>query len=502
VTALGAPVAVTTAGRVRGVDRDGILAFRAVPYGAPTGPTRFQPPQPVPGWTGIRDATRYRARCPQADAPRGALWGFLGLPLPDDEDCLHVNIWTPGLRDGGLRPVMVWLHGGAYSVGSGSSEVTDGTRLARRGDVVVVAVTHRLNAFGHLYLGELVDELPDSGNSGLLDIVQALEWVRDNIAEFGGDPGNVTIFGQSGGGGKVSALLTSRRAEGLFHRAVVQSSSTAIGARSAARATDDAEQLLDAIGLAPHRAGELADLPMERIRDALAALRVEWRPVLDERTLSEEPFYPDAAPWSADIPLLIGTVKDECRLHLDAADPAWAWFSWDDLPARLGPLLNRDPAETIAFYRKRFPSVSPSELLFRSFTFWNWRYAAVWQAERALDRGGAPVYLYRVDWESPVDDGAWRAPHGIDLPLVFGTLDAPIVGGAQGSATAILEQMSTAWIAFARTGRPGEGPRSWPPYDRERRPMRIFDATPRIEWDDEADERRHAAVHGAPRPPI
>lgn len=211
--AQASPIAQTRRGPVRGYADAGISVFKGIPYGADTGPRRFQPPVPPQPWTGVRDATAYGPASPQAGRSNG----------PTSEDCLYLNVWTPRLRDGGRRPVMVYIHDGAYSSGSGSSALYDGVRLARRGDVVVVTLNHRLNAFGYAYLARLVPELADSGNAGQLDLVLALQWVCDNIAEFGGDPGRVMVFGQSGGGAKIATMMAMPAAKGLFHRAATMS---------------------------------------------------------------------------------------------------------------------------------------------------------------------------------------------------------------------------------------------------------------------------------------
>ena len=252
----GGPIAETRYGKVRGAVKDGISVFKGIPYGAPTsGANRFRKPQPPQAWSGVRDATAYPNMAPQPPAPIRGLFASWTDPTTISEDCLGLNVWTPGLRDGGKRPVMVWFHGGDFASLSGSRSVFDGTRLARRGDVVVVTVNHRLNAFGFLYLGELLPEFADAANAGMLDLVAALEWVRDNIAEFGGDPGNVTIFGQSGGGGKVATMMAMPAGKGLFHRAIIQSGTYArnahLEAMSADTATRHAQTLLAALDLQP-----------------------------------------------------------------------------------------------------------------------------------------------------------------------------------------------------------------------------------------------------------
>ncbi len=315
-----APVARTAAGRVRGYLDDGICAFRGVRYGATTAGRRFQPPLAPEPWKDIRDATEYGPASPQRRETG-----------PTSEDCLFLNVWTPGLRDGVKRPVMVYIHGGAYSNGSGSSPLYDGVRLCKRGGVVVVTLNHRLNAFGYAYLARLVPGLPDSGNAGQLDLVLALQWVRDNIAEFGGDPAQVMVFGQSGGGAKIATMMAMPAAKGLFHRAATMSGQqvTASGPGNAHRRT---LAWLDALKLKPEDAAQAASLPADRLVEALGVEDpvlgfggLYFGPVLDERSLTRHPFYPDAPAQSAAIPMIIGNTHDETRAFLgnDPATSAW-----------------------------------------------------------------------------------------------------------------------------------------------------------------------------------
>src|SRR4051794_17367430 len=340
--AIAGSIVETAAGKVRGVAADGISAFKGIPYGAPTGgANRFMPPRPPASWSGVREATSYHAQAPQMPGRperRPELRTILGPAdaSPASEDCLTLNVWTPGTDGGARRPVMVWLHGGAFAYGSGNRAVTDGANLARRGDVVVVSVNHRLNIFGFLHLAEIGGErYAHSGNAGMLDLVAALEWVRDNIEEFGGDPGNVTIFGESGGGGKVSVLLAMSEATGLFHRAVIQSGA-AVRVRSRERAAAVTASVMNELGIARGDCNKLHEVPAASLAAAIApsvravgrpALplldRYDFGPTVDGTDLPTQPFDPKAPETARDIPLLIGGTREESGFFLADDDEVW-----------------------------------------------------------------------------------------------------------------------------------------------------------------------------------
>jgi para-nitrobenzyl esterase len=485
------PVATTRHGQVRGYVDNGVNVFKGVRYGADTAARRFMAPVPPQPWKGVLDAVEHGPSSPQSSREDRV-----------SEDCLFLNVYTPGLRDGAKRPVMFYIHGGAYNNGSGSSPLYDGVRLCRRGDVVVVTVNHRLNAFGYLYLARHAGALPDnpfldSGNAGQLDLILALQWVRDNIAEFGGDPGNVMVFGQSGGGAKIATLMATPAAAGLFHRAATMSGQQ-VTASGPLNATLRARALLDALGLSPERVGEIRTLPYQRILEKLDTRDpvlpfggVSFAPVLDERNLPRHPFYPDAPGQSAGIPMIIGNTHDETRAFL-GGDPANFRLTWDQLPGKLIPNMRVDiqPEAVIAAYRKLYPALSPSDLFFKITTASrSWRGAIIEAEERA--RSGSPAYVYQLDWATPKDGGKFGAPHMSDIQLVFDNIAKPGATAIGPQAQTMADLMSEAFIAFARTGKPAarQLPR-WEPYELARRQTMIFDVPPRMEDDPRGAERR------------
>jgi para-nitrobenzyl esterase len=484
--AQAAPVAKTGSGQVRGKMLGGIYAFQGVRYGATTAGHRFEPPRPPEAWTGVADATNFANQSPQLGADRPSVYNSWTNVRPESEDCLFLSVYTPGLRDGKKRPVMVWLHGGGYTSGSSHSRYAVGDRLAKRGDVVVVTVNHRLNAFGYLYLAHLDPRLADSGNVGMLDIIQALQWVRANAAEFGGDPGNVTIFGQSGGGGKVSTLMAMPGAAGLFHRAIVQSGS---GIRSIEPAAAQAStaKVMAALKLAPTDVAGLKAVPQAALSKALVDAGANFGPVVDKRSLPRHPFDPDAPAVSKSVPMLIGTAKDETTSLVGGRDESLFKITWEDLPKRLeGQLGRMDVAKTIAELRRITPNAKPSDIFFTATTESRFRRNAVTQAERKTAQGGAPAYMYFTAWETPVDGGKWKTPHSIEHAFVFDNVavSASMVGtGADQQKVA--DAMSGAWTRFARTGNPG-----WAPYTPEKRTTMVFNATSRVIDDPRPAERK------------
>jgi para-nitrobenzyl esterase len=486
--AQAAPIARTKAGQVRGRMMGAIYAFQGVRYGASTVGHRFEPPRPPEPWTGVADATHFANMSPQLGADRPAMYASWTNVRPESEDCLFLNVYTPGLRDGKKRPVMVWLHGGGYTSGSSHSLYAVGDRLAHRGDVVVVTVNHRLNAFGYLYLAHLDPKLADSGNVGQLDIVQALHWVRDNAAEFGGDPGNVTIFGQSGGGGKVSTLMATPPADGLFHRAIVQSGS-GITAITVDQAKASTAKVMAALKLAPNDVAGLRRASQAQISQALGSAGANFGPVVDGRSLPRHPFEPDAPAISKSVPLLVGTAKDETRGLVGGRDESLFHISWDDLPKKLtGQVGKADIGKTVTVLRSQAPKDSAGDIYFTATTEYRFRRRAIVQAERKAAQaraGGAPAYMYFVAWNSPVSGGKWRAPHSIEHAFVFDNVavSASMVGSGPDQQT-LADAMSSAWTRFARSGNPG-----WPAYNPQTRPTMVFNTVSRVVNDPRKAER-------------
>ncbi len=481
------PVAVTALGKVRGFNDDAVQVFKGIRYGADTSRRRFMPPMPPLPWDNIREAFEYGAAAPQSHTQEAI-----------SEDCLFLNIWTPSINDGHKRPVMFYIHGGAYSHGSGSSPLYDGKTLAQRGDVVVVTVNHRLNAFGYLYTQRLDGALfADSGNCGQLDLVLALQWVRDNIAAFGGDPDCILAFGQSGGGAKIATMMAMPAAAGLFHRAASMSGQQ-VTASGPANATLRTQAFLDAAGIGPDELAKLPTLPVERLLRGLEARdpvldgkSVYFGPVLDMRSLRRHPFYPDASPQSAHIPMIIGNTHDETRAFL--RDPSFYDLEWEDLPDLLIPNLVVDiqPEFVVSEYRRLYPDYSPSQVFFAATTAGrSWRGAII-ELEKRAEQEGADTFAYHLDFPSPLKPQL-GAPHTFDIPLVFGNLDAPgSIAGTGEDAHAVSAMMSDAFIAFARTGVPTSRllP-EWRPFTLEDRETMVFDVPPRLANDPRGEERK------------
>jgi para-nitrobenzyl esterase len=479
------PAVLTTSGLVTGVMDGGVAVFRGVPYGDDTGPRRFLPPVPPTPWRDPRPCVAFGSASPQR-----------GTEPNQSEDCLRLNVWAPDTRPG-RRPVIVYIHGGAYSTGSGSSPLTYGARLAARGDVVVVTVNHRLGPLGYVSLARLAAGFEDSGNLGQLDLVLALQWVRDNIAAFGGDPGCVTVVGQSGGGAKIATLMAMPAAAGLFHRAVTMSGQQ-VTASGPLNATRRAEVWLEALGLTPDRIDAVRTMPVERLIEAAGATdpilggSLYFGPVLDGRSLTRHPFWPDAPAQSAHIPMIIGNTREETLAFL-GADPANAGLTWEMLPGRLTPSQMRidvAPEAAVAWYRREHPGMTPDQVLIRATTAArSWRAAVIEAEMRAT--AGTPAYVYQLDWASRLPNGRTGAFHTSDIPLMLDNVRAEGSGAIGRQAQGMADVMSDTLVAFARTGDPNHaGLPTWTPYSLARRETMIMDLPPRMAEDPRGDERR------------
>ncbi len=499
------PLVETTHGKLRGSASQGVFAFKGVPYAAsPAGAARFSPPGALAPWAGARLANTYGTSAPQLSGTTLPVFRYLVSEAPQGEDCLSLCVYTPGLRDGRRRPILVWLHGGAWSSGSGTSLVYDGSALAREQDVVVVAVNHRLNLFGFLQAEGLP---PGAGNNGVLDMVAALRWVRDNAEAFGGDPGCVTIFGQSGGAAKVSALMAAPAAKGLFHRAIMQSGSGALRLAAPEEAARAAHALLTEFELRPTEAARLRDVPADRLLAAMAKAVAangganNFRPVLDGVVFDEHPFDRAAASTAAEVPLLIGSAETEITFYL-TPDRANFALGAEQVRARVQRFLRIDAARTeqvLAAYRAALPGASPSDLLVAVCSDQNYRMGMIQAAELKARAGGAPAWLYLFDWRSPAMEGLLRTPHTAELPFVFGNVEgARVLTGDGPELPAVRRRMMALWANFARTGRP-QAPDlpDWPAYDAASRPTMLLGTEARLAQDPGGAER--LAMREVPR---
>jgi para-nitrobenzyl esterase len=422
----------------------------------------------------------------------GALAMFGGIPEPSmSEDCLVLNVWTPAVDDA-RRPVIVYFHGGGHATGSASWPVYDGAALAAR-DAVVVTVNHRLGALGYLSLGQLLgEEYAASGAAGILDCVQALEWVRDNIAAFGGDPGNVTISGESGGGSKVATLLTMPTATGLYHRAVIMSGWFSLRGATPEEAREVTEEVLARLDIPVAQAEQLLTVPAERLVEVAAAMGGidnGLYPVVDGTLITAQPLDAIRGGAAADIPLFIGTTRDEYSMFLPLATMGAAAPKAEAETAYLTKRFGPGVTDVLDAYRAAQPGRTEDAVRVAVATDGHVRVPSLRFAEARLAVGGAPVFMYRFDWETPLDPSLGAA-HGLDVPFFFDTTDTATATGQGPERAELAAAMRDAWVSFARDGRPRlAGGAEWPAYVLDTRATVVFDAPIHVEPDLAAAER-------------
>jgi para-nitrobenzyl esterase len=501
-------VVQTKSGSVQGLVRDGIHSFLGVRYGAPPiGALRFMPPKAPEPWTTVYDAADFGAPAMQLAAGTTAYHTTnFGMQMHQvfttpsemkvmNEDCLFLNVWTPA-TDAKKRPVMVWFHGGGFSFGSGAQPIYQGDGLARFGDVVVVSVNHRLNVFGYLHLGDTMGaDYASSGTVGMQDLVLSLEWIRDNIQNFGGDPGNVTIMGQSGGGAKVSILLSMPKAKGLFHKASIQSGAGLAVVRKE-QSNEATKALLDALKIKPGDIAALQAVPARTLLETAGRLGIGMpgprgggSPILDGIAITRDPFTPDAPDESRDIPVMVGWTKDEWTIFT-ASELWFGKMTEDELTKRVAPLGDAGKA-LLAAFRKAYPGYSPTYLWEQMIS------ARVMQgttilAERKAAKGAAPVYVWFLTWETPTLNGAYKSPHTMEIPFMLYSFDKVRTFVGPGKAPKqMADQMAAAWVAFARTGNPNhKGIPNWPAYNTTERPVLDFNLKSRTVNDPLSEARQ------------
>lgn len=523
-------MAETAFGKVRGIQLRGINIFKGVPYGASTsGANRFMPPVNPDNWTGVRDTLEYGHSAPQSvssvrtkaktslSAPGPSIFSALAVPgnkpTGEGEDCLVLNVWTPGLKDGEKRPVMLWLHGGGFGSGSGSNAGWDGTNLCLRGNVVVITINHRLNVLGFANFSECSADFAASGDAGIMDIVHALKWVKSNIQQFGGDPDRVMIFGQSGGGRKVETLLAMPSAKGLFHRATIESG-VAMKVCDLDAATRNADQLLNKLGVSKSNVHKVQKLPLEEIMAAYFAVTHEWDkssdahnwynyesvsgfvPTAGNQILPQHPFYPKASSVSADVPVMIGSNRTEWTgLTTDAI--LWH-LDEKDMTSQVNKMLGEQSNGMIKLYRELNPHATPSDIFFLIASDYHYVAPTMEIAERRSALKAGPVYQYYFTWKTPVQNGQLMSPHNLEWPFAFHNTEicAALTGGGL-EANALADKVSDAWIAFAHTGNPNAGVSGfpeWRPFMVDERATMVINNISTVE-NDPLRERRLAMFH-------
>jgi para-nitrobenzyl esterase len=526
-------VVETDSGRVFGYLQDGVVTFKGIPYGASTaGKNRFMPPVKPARWAGVRSALDWGPVAPQPFAyltggkQDDASFMFQREDGHSSEDCLRINVWTPSINDNARRPVMMWIHGGGFFSGSAqSSPACRGDNLVRRGDVVVVSMNHRLGVLGYANLMDYGDQYASSPNVGMLDIVAALEWVKTNVSNFGGDPNKVLIFGQSGGGSKVTTLMAMPSAKGLFHRAAVQSGTGHLRVANADDAARTAAAVIGELDLTKSTVGKIHELPVDQIieagvhsrraaaesgmnpgyREAADFLDLEWVPVFDGKVLPRQPWSPDAPPYSADVPLLVGSTLNETHNSIQMGDASLEAMSMAEVRKRLSGRVNnyrnaglgQAVDHVIEVFQKGHPGATPFTIFSILSATATRRLTSLTMAARKNAQGAAPAFNYWFQWQTPTLDGRPRAFHTSELPFVFYNTErcASMTGGGP-DALDLGGRIADAWIHFAHNGDPNHSllPH-WPPYDPAKVPTMIFDSKSVMENDPDGEVR--TAIVGA-----
>jgi para-nitrobenzyl esterase len=482
------PEVETAAGKVRGTAEPGVHIFKGIRYGETTGgANRFLAPVKARPWPGVKDAHAFGNSCAQLPGANYPIAAWYTKIEPVSEDCLFLNVYTPAASRVRQRPVMVWLHGGAWGNCAGTAPGFDGTGLARDTDVVVVTINHRINIFGHMMLETSDERFADSGNTGVLDMVMALEWVRDNIAGFGGDPKNVTIFGQSGGAAKVATLMAFPPARGLFHKGIMESFSGGIHLRTPEEAVDMARRCAVAAGLQGADAQAMQRVPMEQLIATMKVMTDATYPILDQKNFSRHPYDPSLPPLATGIPLLIGNAATECTWWLgnDLKN-----FQLDEAETRkrIARYLSIDGQETnrlFEAYRGSMSDPTAMDVMIAIITDFQFRKNTMHIADMKANSGSAPVYYYVFDWKTPVYGGVLRTPHTLEVPFVFGSTRAAVASVGTGPEVASLTKtFQSTWATFARAGDPNNSTLpQWPAYDGKAKPSMMMGVRSRVEND-------------------